>query len=246
MLMAWGPTLSDCQYASVLLSRRRSAPKPGLALDTSQNAVRATSSVAVAVFAEVKLLWNDDDDDDDDDGDCSVDVSGVLSASQENTDESPKPLALDENDADTPSASNTDTDALALLPPSSTSSLVSSALTLKLSLCHSISLSRHPLSKNKHTLNHSTKVKKKMLACLLFFFFWAGKKKKKGDVIAKEDKKGKKGKKKKRHQGLRREGSRGNMVVLRMLPRPRKSMTTRSRPMPAPAWGGAPQRKLSM
>lgn len=182
MLMAWGPTLSDCQYASVLLSRRRSAPKPGLALDTSQNAVRPTSSVAAAaVFAEVKLLWNDDDD-----GDCSVDMSGVLSASQENTDESPKPLALDENDADTPSASNTDTDALALLPPSSTSSLVSSALTLKLSLCHSISLSPF----NKHALNHSTKVNKKcLLAC---FFFWAGKKKKKGDVIAKKEEKRKK------------------------------------------------------
>ena len=157
MLMAWGPTLSDCQYASVLLSRSRSAPKPGLALDTSQNAVRATSSVAAAAAAaaaaaDEALLRNDDDDDDDDgDGDCSADVSGVPSASHANTDESPKPLALDENEADMLSASNTDTDALPLLLPApSASSLVSSALTLMLSLCHSISSPPH----NTRSLNH--------------------------------------------------------------------------------------------
>lgn len=33
---------------------------------------------------------------------------------------------------------------------------------------------------------------------------------------------------------------RGNMLVLRMLSRPQKSMTTRSRPTPQPPWGGAP------
>lgn len=47
-------------------------------------------------------------------------------------------------------------------------------------------------------------------------------------------------------QGARRLGSRGNMEVLRMLSSPRYSITTRSRPTPAPPWGGAPRRKESM
>ena len=172
MLMAWGPTLSDCQYASVLLSRRRSAPKPGFALDTSQNAVRATSSVAETGAA----LPRNDAANDDDEGDCSVDESGVPSASHENTEESPTPLALDENENDMPSASNTDTDALPL-PSSSTSSLVSSALTLKLSLCHSISPS--PFLPITHSITEESEMRN----------FGREKWKKKSDVSAKKKRK---------------------------------------------------------
>ena len=43
-----------------------------------------------------------------------------------------------------------------------------------------------------------------------------------------------------RIHGVTRFGSRGNMDVLRILSRPRKSMTTRSMPMPPPACGGQP------
>ena len=42
------------------------------------------------------------------------------------------------------------------------------------------------------------------------------------------------------HQGVRRDGSRGNMDDLRMLSKARNSMTTRSMPMPPPACGNAP------
>lgn len=45
---------------------------------------------------------------------------------------------------------------------------------------------------------------------------------------------------------MRRLGSRGNMLVLRMLSSPRNSITTRSMPTPAPPCGRAPYLKLSM
>lgn len=48
------------------------------------------------------------------------------------------------------------------------------------------------------------------------------------------------------NQGSKRFGSRGNIEVLRMLGKLRKSMTTRSMPIPAPAWGYAPYLKASM
>lgn len=48
------------------------------------------------------------------------------------------------------------------------------------------------------------------------------------------------------NQGVRRLGSRGNMDVFLMLFRPQYSMTTRSRPTPAPPWGGAPYLNASM
>jgi hypothetical protein len=47
------------------------------------------------------------------------------------------------------------------------------------------------------------------------------------------------------YYGKRRLGSRGNIAALRMLPRPRKSMTTLSSPTPPPPWGRAPCLKLS-
>lgn len=45
---------------------------------------------------------------------------------------------------------------------------------------------------------------------------------------------------------MSRLGSRGNMLVFRMLSRPKNSITTRSIPTPAPPWGRAPYLKLSM
>lgn len=46
--------------------------------------------------------------------------------------------------------------------------------------------------------------------------------------------------------GVRRFGSRGNMLVLRMFPAARKSITTRSSPTPQPPCGRAPNLKASM